>query len=275
MKNPTPFYIMIVCMFWNSLWGMTPQNDSEFLPKGTETTFSIFIKNAVDLNLLDHSTMCSLGLVNKQCDMYLTTTALQRKNLSTFDISQEILQKSLIVWHKYGSACGIMEEAKRILEFYCCFFNKWNKIRDYFFYNSQIKLGGFEKPFFDECGNVCCYVLEKKQLPLYLDRTGGMFKCCISTTSERSKKRLVVSIGDDLHYTLSKFLAFPVLLKAFLHADQFYKDNYCCCDLSKAIVPSDYKTYVPCEESFYKQFDDLPERLRTAIEDRYKQQFKK
>jgi hypothetical protein len=255
--------------------------DVTLLPETGENVLSLLIRRGADC----HHTLCSLA-INKNSEKLLRDTAPERrqvltaqlKNMPEYTADYNI---NFSVWHKYGSAWG-----SRV----CCNADHcFKKIKDckktvvlrvmYFGHQglestasgfTQI-IPGFEKPKFNERGNVSCYGLydpnkgnkNKHLVEFFLYKP---FTCWLFLSNEPLCRNFI---------KLVPFQSFPHLLKVFLDGLQADPDKSMrikFCDLNKVIIPDNYQECIPSDE--YRSYNELPKWWREVIDNRYGKQQK-
>jgi hypothetical protein len=257
-----------------------------------------------------HANFMNIGLVCKDWDKFLCATAYPRKEyaLTYFLIPLlRIWDSGDAKWHRYGSRADYKKIdknpkrqypgdsiVKKKLNFGRVELIEHGRVERYWCegFNFDSELSYKPSPFYKSDKELCCFGLAwkwtqsfdpscRKRLVLYIDPLPG---CIINRIDDSSSTDLPLECSlryeretEQHHESLIKLLHFPHLLKIILntHYDYFwngYEYGYRC-DLEKIILPDNYKECVESnEEGCYKTFAELPEKLKAALEKRYKEQ---
>lgn len=230
------------------------------------------------IDFFDHQSLCLLARLNKRFHESIKETAPQRRQY--IEQSQKFSDSKSAgdAWHPYGSAYAFIQSTKAFDRHS----EEWINLHYvYLDYDKQIKcligmcekgaqlLDGFERPLFDERGDVRFYYVKGYQgssevVELSFPENGvGYDYYCALSLAESSRC-----------HTLSLFRSLPNLFKAFINSsivvDNVSLDDqrlWKIFDLQGVIIPDNYQEYGASRVG--ASFKELPEVWQKAIFKRY------
>ena len=244
--------------------------------------------------MFSHQDLMNIGLACAGLNKSLCASAGPRKKyvLNAY-ISPEGEQSSVwfsgdVKWHSYGSRADYKKAIiNKRLSFGRLELGEQGMIKRYVRdgWNFDSELSYKSSPFYKSHKELCCFGLAWIQSRgLSLCKRVVLYSACLtghinplSTNLPLECSLRYESKTEQYHESLIKLLNFPHLLKIILNMpyDYFwngYEYGYRF-ELENIILPDNYKECVESnEEGCYKAFAELPEKLKAALEKRYKEQ---
>ena len=251
-----------------------------------------------------HANLMNIGLVCKDWDKFLCATAYPRKEYALTYFLIPLLRiwcSGDAKWHRYGSRADYKKIGKdpirqypgdsivkKRLNFGRLELVEQGRVERYWREGSNFdsELSYKPSPFYKSDKELCCFGLgwiqsrglsRCKRVGLYSAYLTGHINCFSTNNLPLECSLRYESKTNQYHESLIRLLNFPHLLKIILNAqcDHFwngYEYGYRF-KLENIMLPDNYQECVESnEEGCYKAFAELPEKLKAALEKRYKEQ---